>query len=296
MQKKTALHGVAFGLSAYGMWGFFPLYFHQLSHVPAADIISNRAVWGCLFVALILLFTRQWRGAVTAARSSRALGLLATAMLLIGANWLVFMIAVERQQVVASSLGYFLTPLVNVLLALVILKERLNWKEWVAVGLAVVAVFNEILALGELPWISLVLAATFGTYGLVRKKIQVDVISGLFLETLLMLPLAVFYAAWQGRTGHVVFGGHDASTELLLALSGVLTALPLLAFAAAAQRLGLAALGMLMYINPTLQFATAVLHFGEPLQPARLVTFGLIWLGLAVYSWSAWQKYRPATA
>lgn len=293
MQNNTALHGVIFGLTAYGMWGFFPLFFRLLSQVPAADVISNRALWGCLFVALLLSAGRRWPRVLAALRSVRTLGWLVLAMLLIGANWLIFVLAVERQQVVASSLGYFLTPLVNVLLALVVLKERLNAREWLAIGLAVAAVGNEILVLGRLPWISLALAVTFGAYGLVRKKLPIDILSGLFLETLLMLPLAAAYALWQAQSGHAVFSGHDTTTLLLLATSGLLTALPLLAFAAAAQRLNLATLGMLMYINPTLQFATAVVHFGEPLQPARLVTFGLIWLGLLVYSWSAWQKYRP---
>lgn len=293
MHDKTALHGVAYGLTAYGMWGFFPLFFHLLRHLPAADIISNRALWGCVFVALALSLFRQWTGVLAAARQARTLALLSLAMLLIGANWLIFVIAVESRQVVASSLGYFLTPLVNVLLALLVLKERLNRLEWLAVGLALAAVGNEIVALGRLPWISLALAVTFGAYGLVRKKVQVGVLGGLFLETLLMLPLAGLFALWQAQAGHAVFGGHDATTQLLLAASGLLTALPLLAFAAAAQRLNLATLGMLMYINPTLQFVTAVVYFGEPLQPARLATFGLIWLGLLVYSWSAWQKYRP---
>ena len=290
---NPALQGVAYGLAAYAMWGFFPLFFRLLSQVPAADVISNRALWGCVVVALLLFAGRRWAHVAAALRRVRTLAWLVLAMLLIGSNWLVFVLAVERHQVMASSLGYFLTPLVSVLLALLVLKERLNALEWLAVALAVVAVGNEIAVLGRLPWISLVLAATFGAYGLVRKKLPIDALSGLFLETLLMLPLAAFYALWQAKSGHAVFTGHATATQLLLVTSGLLTALPLLAFAAAAQRLNLATLGMLMYINPTLQFLTAVVHFGEPLQPARLVTFGLIWLGLAAYSWSAWQKYRP---
>ncbi|MGB5208272.1 MAG: EamA family transporter RarD, partial [Azonexus sp.] len=217
---------------------------------------------------------------------------LALAALLVGSNWLMFLWAVANQQVVASSLGYFLTPLVNVLLGLVVLKERLNRLEWVAVGLAVAAIANEVIALGSLPWVSLFLAATFGTYGLVRKQVPVDALTGLWLETLAMLPVCGLYALWMAQGGHMVFALQDTSTAILLIGAGIITALPLMAFAAATQRLDLATVGMLMYINPTMQFVTAIWLFGEPLQPARLVSFALIWIGLFVFSWSMWEKYR----
>jgi chloramphenicol-sensitive protein RarD len=162
----------------------------------------------------------------------------------------------------------------------------------VSVGLALAAIGNEVVALGALPWISLLLAGTFGCYGLVRKQVPVDAISGLWLETLAMLPAGLLYALWQAHAGHAVFGGHDAVTLVLLVGAGILTALPLMAFAAAARRLDLATVGMLMYINPTLQFLTAVWVFDEPLQAARVATFSLIWAGLLVFSWSAWRKVR----
>jgi chloramphenicol-sensitive protein RarD len=286
--------GIGFGLLAYGMWGFFPLFFRQLSHVSPMDVLSNRAAWAFLFVGALLTLRGQWGKVATVFRTWRHLAMLAIAALLIGTNWLVFLWAVANQRVVASSLGYFLTPLVSVLLALLVLKERLNRLEWISVALALIAMANEIVALGSLPWVSLVLAGTFGTYGLVRKKLPVDSISGLWLETLAMLPVCALYALWQADNGHAVFTGHDLTTALLLACAGALTALPLMAFAAATQRLDLASVGMLMYINPTLQFFTAVWIFGEPMQSERLVSFGLIWLGLLVFSWSAWKKYRQA--
>jgi chloramphenicol-sensitive protein RarD len=286
--------GLAYGLIAYAIWGFFPLYFRQLELVSPLDILSNRAAWACVFVGLLLTLRGRWQQVRAVFRMPRQLALLALAALLVGSNWLVFLWAVANQQVVASSLGYFLTPLVNVLLGLLVLKERLNRLEWLAVALAVVALANEILALGSLPWVSLFLAATFGTYGLVRKQVPVDAISGLWLETLAMLPLCLLYALWQAQAGHAVFAGGDLPTNALLAGAGVLTALPLMAFAAATQRLDLATVGMLMYINPTLQFLTAIWVFGEPLQTARLVSFTLIWCGLFVFSWSAWRKYRNA--
>jgi chloramphenicol-sensitive protein RarD len=289
---NRALAGVAYGLLAYGIWGFFPLYFHQLNHVAPMDILANRALWACVFVGFLLLITRQWGKVRQILGRPRQLAMLALAALLVGSNWLVFLWAVGNQQVVAASLGYFLTPLVNVLLGLVVLKERLNGKEKLAIGLAGLALLNEIILLGGMPWVSLFLAATFGTYGLVRKQIPVDALSGLWLETLVMLPVCFAYALWQAQSGHAVFVLDDLSTASWLVGAGVLTALPLIAFAAATQRLNLATVGMLMYINPTMQFLTAIYIFGEPLQAGKLITFTLIWLGLAIFSISMWKKIR----
>ncbi len=293
MNTSRQLAGVGFGLLAYGIWGFFPLFFRQLAHVSPMDVLSNRAVWACLFVGLLLSLRRQWHKVVAVFGSWRQLLMLVIAASLIGTNWLVFLWAVANQQVVASSLGYFLTPLVNVVFGLAVLKERLNRLEWLSVALALAAIANEVLAIGSLPWVSLILAGTFGTYGLVRKRLPVDAVSGLWLETLAMLPVCGLYAWWQAKNGQPVwFAGHDLTTTGLLVAAGALTALPLLAFAAATQRLDLATVGMLMYINPTLQFVTAIWLFGEPMRVAQLLSFGLIWLGLLVFSWSAWGKYR----
>ena len=289
---NPALAGVGYGLLAYGIWGFFPLYFHQLNHVAPMDILANRALWACVFVGFLLLITRQWGKVRQILGRPQQLAMLALAALLVGSNWLVFLWAVGNQQVVAASLGYFLTPLVNVLLGLVVLKEKLNGKEKLAIGLAGLALLNEIILLGGMPWVSLFLAATFGTYGLVRKQIPVDALSGLWLETLVMLPVCFAYALWQAQIGHAVFVLDDLSTASWLMGAGVLTALPLIAFAAATQRLNLATVGMLMYINPTMQFLTAIYIFGEPLQTGKLITFALIWLGLAIFSVSMWKKMR----
>ena len=292
MNPKNQLAGIGFGLLAYGIWGFFPLYFRQLAHISPMDVLSNRAVWGCLFVTLLLTLRQGWGKVLAVFRTPRQFAMLALAALLVASNWLMFLWAVAHQQVVASSLGYFLTPLVNVLLGLVVLKERLNKLEWISVGLALAAIANEVISLGSLPWVSLFLAATFGTYGLVRKQVPVDAVSGLWLETLAMLPVCGIYALWMAQSGHQVFVPNDVLTASLLIGAGILTALPLMFFAAATQRLDLATVGMLMYINPTMQFITAIWIFGEPLQTARLVSFGLIWLGLLIFSWSMWQKLR----
>jgi len=292
MNHKNHLAGIGFGLLAYGIWGFFPLYFRQLSHISPMDVLSNRAVWGCIFVTVLLTLRQRWSKVLAVFKMPRQLAMLALAALLVGSNWLMFLWAVANQQVVASSLGYFLTPLVNVLLGLVVLKERLNKLEWISVGLAVAAIFNEVISLGSLPWVSLFLAATFGTYGLVRKQVPVDAISGLWLETLAMLPVCGIYALWMAQSGHQVFAPESGLTAILLIGAGILTALPLMFFAAATQRLDLATVGMLMYINPTMQFITAIWIFGEPMQMARLVSFGLIWIGLFIFSGSMWRKMR----
>jgi len=292
MSSDRQLAGVGFGLLAYGIWGFFPLFFRQLSQLSPMDVLSNRAVWAFVLVGGLLTLRRQWPMVAAVFGNGRHLAMLAVAALLIGSNWLVFLWAVANQQVMASSLGYFLTPLVNVLLGLLVLKERLNRLEWFSVALALLAIANEVVALGSLPWVSLVLATTFGTYGLVRKQLPVDAISSLWLETLAMLPACGLYALWQAQHAHAVFSGHDLRTTLLLISAGAITALPLMAFAAATQRLKLVTVGMLMYINPTLQLLTAVWVFGEPMSSARLLSFALIWSGLLVFSYSAWGKYR----
>uniref|UniRef100_Q47BT3 RarD protein n=1 Tax=Dechloromonas aromatica (strain RCB) TaxID=159087 RepID=Q47BT3_DECAR len=292
MSPKKQLAGIGYGLLAYVIWGFFPLYFHQLGAISPMDILSNRTAWAFVFVTILLTLRQRWKNVFALFSAPRHVIRLSIAAMLLGSNWLGFLWAVNHHQVVASSLGYFLTPLVNVLLGLLVLKERLNAKEWLAIALAIVAVGNELIALGTLPWISLFLAGSFGIYGLLRKQVPVDAISGLWLETMAMLPICLLYAGWQAQQGHAVFTLVDGTSTALLIGSGILTALPLMAFAAATQRLDLATVGMLMYINPTMQFVTAIFVFGEPLQPARLASFALIWLGLFIFSWSAWEKYR----
>ena len=297
MSGRPSAAGIACGLAAYGIWGFFPLYFHQLAAVPPLDVLTHRALWACLFVALLLTLTGGWPKVRSVLATPGQPGRLALAALLVGSNWLIFLWAVGRQQVIESSLGYFLTPLVNVLLGLVVLKERLSRHEGIAVGLAVAAIAHEVFVLGTLPWVSLALAATFGTYGLVRKQVPVEALPGLWLETLVMLPPCLLHVLWQAQQGHAVFALGAGSTvsaaeQGFLLGAGVVTAVPLLFFAAATRRLDLATVGMLMYINPTLQFLTAVVLFDEPLQPARLFSFGMIWLGLAFFSVGLWQKTR----
>lgn len=294
--SSEATQGVAFGLSAYLMWGCFPLFFALFDGVPAWEILIHRIVWSCLFLLSLIIVLRRIAPVRQALGKPHRLGRVLACALLIALNWGIYIYAVESRQVLQASLGYFLTPLVNVGLGVLILRERMATLQGVAVGLAGLAIAIQLVGLEELPWITLLLAFSFGVYGLLRKQVPLDGLSGLFVETLLLLPLALLALGWLSHLGMSHFAGEPRNTWLLV-ISGVITALPLLAFAGAARRLRLATLGFLMYLNPTIQFFIALLVFGETLQPLQLATFILIWAALALYSWSAWQSHkRPSLA
>ncbi|GKW48055.1 EamA family transporter RarD [Halomonas sp. NCCP-2165] len=290
-QAREARSGVGFGLAAYLMWGCFPLFFALFEGVPAWEILIHRVLWSCFFLIGLVSLLGRWAPIRAALAEPRRLGRVLGCAVLIGINWGLYIYAVESRQVLQASLGYFMTPLVNVALGLLVLRESMSRLQGAAVALAVAAIALQLLLLGELPWISLTLALTFGTYGLLRKQVPLDGLSGLFVETLLLLPLGLLALAWLSAVGASHFG-EGAEVSALLVASGVITALPLLAFAGAARRLRLATLGFLMYLNPSVQFAIALLVFREPLSTVQLGTFVLIWLGLALYSFAAWQAHR----
>ncbi|QTF91053.1 EamA family transporter RarD [Halomonas sp. BM-2019] len=288
--------GVAFGLGAYLAWGCFPLFFALFEGVPAFEILVHRILWSCLFLVGLVSLLGRWPPIRKALGEPRRLGHVLGCAILIAVNWGLYIYAVETRHVLQASLGYFMTPLVNVALGMLVLRESMHRLQAVAVGLATFAILVQLLLLGELPWISLALAFSFGTYGLLRKQVPLDGLSGLFVETLLLLPLALLALLWlsQAELSHFLAG---TEVTLLLMASGVVTALPLLAFAGAARRLRLATLGFLMYINPSIQFLIALAVFREPLSAVQLTTFLLIWAALALYSWSAWQgRSRPSVA
>lgn len=293
-RDREAAQGVAFGLAAYVMWGCFPLFFALFEGIPAFEVLIHRVVWSCLFLVALITLMRRWAPIHQALAAPRRLGRVLGCALLIGINWGLYIYSVETRQVFQASLGYFLTPLVNVALGMLVLRERMAARQGVAVALAGVAIVIQLILLGELPWISLTLAFSFGTYGLLRKQVPLDGLSGLFVETLLLLPLGLIALGWLTAVELSHFLEGTRSTLLLMA-SGAITALPLLAFAGAARRLRLATLGFLMYLNPSIQFFIALLVFREPLAPTQLASFVLIWASLALYSWSAWQG-RPRTA
>ncbi|MAO12084.1 MULTISPECIES: EamA family transporter RarD [Marinobacter] len=294
MHSKTPVNpettkGVLYGLAAYTLWGSFPLYFALFQGIPAWEVLIHRVIWSCLFLAIVISLLTRWPAVIAALKQPKRLGFVLGCAVFIALNWGVYIYAVETRHVLQASLGYFLTPLVNVAMGLLILGERISRLQVVAVTLAAVAILYQFVLLGELPWITLVLAFSFGTYGLMRKKVELDGLSGLFVETLLLLPLGLVTLAWLSSEGLSHFGGTSYSTLLLLS-SGAVTAIPLLAFAGAARRLKLSTVGFLMYINPTIQFLIALFVFHEPLSTAKLVSFSMIWVALGIYSWSAWDQ------
>ncbi|WP_110665404.1 EamA family transporter RarD [Salinicola halophilus] len=283
--------GVGLGLLAYTLWGCFPLFFALFGAVPAAEVLLHRILWSCVFLMGVVTLLGRWPGVCVGIRRPGTLLPVAGCAVLIATNWGLFIYAVETSRVLQASLGYFITPLVNIGLGMLALRERLGRWQAVAIGFAVGGIVLQLIWLGRLPWISLALAATFGTYGLLRKRIALDGLSALLAETALLAPVTLGAFAWLTATGTSHFT-QSVSTGALLITSGVVTTLPLLAFAGAARRLRLATLGFLMYVNPSLQFLIALVVFDEPLSQAQSATFVLIWIGLAIYSVSTWRAHR----
>ena len=296
--------GVLAGAAAYTLWGFFPLYLRALSEVSAWQITAHRVVWSCGLLLAICAVTGQL-GALRTLRvikDGRTVGIYLGLALLLGVNWLTFVWAVNSGRAVEASLGYFINPLVNVLLGMVFLGERLRRGQWLAVGLAAAGViyltvrspFGGTSRIGGPPWVALVLAVTFGFYGLVKKRSPLGALPGLTLETTLMLPAALAYLGWAELNGAGAFGRGGAGIDLLLAGTGAVTAAPLLLFAVAALKVPLTTLGLLQYISPSIQFINGVLLFGEPFTAERAVGYGLTWLALAVFTLDGLRQQKFA--
>ncbi|MBM7807252.1 chloramphenicol-sensitive protein RarD [Geodermatophilus bullaregiensis] len=286
--------GTAAGLSAYGLWGVFPLYFPLLEPAGGLEIVAHRVVWSLLFVALLLTVLRRWSLVRAAVTDLRTMLVLAGASVLIAANWLVFVYGVNSGHVVETSLGYFINPLVSVLLGVVVFAERLRPLQWTAVALAAVAVGVLTVDYGRPPWIALTLAGTFGSYGLLKKLVRVEAAPGLFVETAVavvpaLAVLGVLHASGQGTAG-TAGTGH----LLLLLSSGIATAVPLLLFAAAARRIPLSTVGLLQYLTPLMQLAIGVFVFSEPMPPARLAGFAIVWAALVVLTVDSLRSARAA--
>lgn len=278
--------GLLLGTGAFFLWGAMPLYFPLLEPARPLEIIAHRVVWSLIFCLVLLAATRQLRGFVIALRTPRTLGVLAVAAVLIVTNWTVYVYGVLSGHVLDAALGYFINPLVTVLLAVTVLRERLRPAQWVAVGVGGAAVVVISTGAGGLPWIALVLAASFGLYGLVKNRVgrTVEALPGLAVETAVLTPVALVYLGWLGATGAGTFGTEGAGHALLLASAGVVTALPLLLFSAAARRLPLSVVGLLQYLGPALQFVFGLLVFHEHMSPTRWAGFALVWLALVVLS------------
>ncbi|MES2613033.1 MAG: EamA family transporter RarD [Pseudomonadota bacterium] len=288
--------GILCASLAYVAWGLLPLYFRQVADVPALEVVVHRTAWALMFLLVVLGLRRQWAWLPALLRQPRVVLAFGLSALLLSSNWLTYVWAVQNQHVVDASLGYFILPLVNVAMGFFFLHERPRRGQWLAVAVAATGVLWLTVQTGRLPWIALVLALTFGVYGLLRKLAPLGALEGLTLETLMLAPLALGAMAWWAWQGKGVLVQGDAAHIGWLALAGPLTAIPLLLFAAGARRLPLATLGILQYISPSLQFALGVWLFHEPLQASRLAGFVLIWAALVVYSLEGWWQLRVGAA
>jgi chloramphenicol-sensitive protein RarD len=288
--------GYLYGLTAYVMWGFFPIYFKHLRPSPPLEILAHRVVWSVVFVALLLTVARHWRFLGRIVRTPRLLGGVSLAALLIGVNWGTYIYGVNSSRVVETALGYFITPLVVIVLGVTVLGERLRPLQWAAVGIGGVAVAILTIDYGHLPYIALILAASFGTYGLVKKRMSLPPAEGLFVESAVLMLPALAFLTWLNLTGGAEFGHVSVLHTTLMLIAGVLTAIPLLLFAGAANRVPLVGLGILQYVAPILQLAVGLLIYHEPMPPARLAGFGLVWLALIIFTADGIRSARTRAA
>ncbi|MFF5172737.1 EamA family transporter RarD [Micromonospora sp. NPDC000089] len=276
--------GYLYGVAAYLIWGFFPLYLKLLRPAGPIEILAHRIVWSVVFVALLLAALRNVGFLRALARRPRTLAGIAVAAALIAVNWGTYIYGVNSDRVVETALGYFINPLVSVLLGVFVLRERLRPAQWAALGVGAAAVAVLTVDYGRLPYLALTLAVSFGGYGLIKKRLALPPAEGLFVESAVLALPALAYLGWLARGGNSTFGHVSAGHTALLVLAGAATAIPLLLFAGAANRLPLSALGMLQYLAPILQLGCGVLIFHEPMPPARLAGFAMVWLALVIFT------------
>ena len=293
--------GALYGATAYLLWGVFPLYFPLLEPSGAVEVLAHRISWSLAVMAVVVLVFRKGASIRRVVADRRRLAQISVAAVLLGVNWGVYIYGVTSDRVVETSLGYFINPLVTVLLGVFVLRERLRTAQWAALGLAFVAVLVLSVENGRPPWIALILAFSFGTYGLLKKTARVGAVEGLAVETAVLAPIALAYLVVLGARGDSTFAGEGVGHATLIALSGLITAVPLLFFGAAASRVPLTTLGLLQYLAPTLQFLLGVLVFQEPLGLAKLLGFVLVWIALAAFtadlvSHTLWVRVRVPVA
>lgn len=276
--------GILFGIGAYGLWGMLPLYFLILLPATAVEIVANRVLWSLIFCALLLTVLRSWTKVRSAFADPRVLGTLTAAGLLIAVNWLVYTYGVTNGHAIEASLGYFINPIVSVLLGVFVLREKLRPLQWIAVGMGLVAVVVLAVGYGNVPWIALALAFSFGFYGFVKKRVgpSVDAVTSLSVETAVLTPIAAGVMIWLTLSDGATLTTEGPGHFWIMAASGVITAVPLIFFGAAARRLPLTTIGMLQYLAPVLQFILALTVFGEDMPLERWIGFGLVWVGLAL--------------
>ena len=286
--------GIIYAALAFLCWGLFPIYFHALGDVPPLQILAHRMLWSLGFLLVVLVLRRQWKW-LNVVRQPRVFFSFVLSAVLLSANWLVYIWSVTNHHVIEASLGYFINPLVNIMLGYLILKERLRTIQWVAIAIAALGVSWLTWQTGTVPWIALFLAFSFGSYGLLRKTAALGALEGLSFETIVLFPLAAAYVIWLTVNGQNVFINTDSdTTRVLLVMAGPLTAIPLLLFASGARRIPLSILGLLQYLSPTLQFLLGVWLFKEAFTADRLVGFALIWSALILFAGEGLLRRPPA--
>jgi chloramphenicol-sensitive protein RarD len=290
--------GLAYGLAAYGLWGLMPLYFAAVAGVRPLELLAHRVAWSALLLAAVLTAGRRWGRVRDCLASPRTRALLLASSVCIACNWYLFIWGVERHEVVQNSLGFFINPLLNVVLGVALFRERLRPAAWLALALACAGLVYLVVEQGRWPWIAFGLAGSFALYGLIRKVAPVDGLIGLTVETLFLLPAALAFLAWWQAQPAASFGRIDAQLDLLLVASGAVTATPLMLFGEAARRLRLSTLAFIQYLAPSFQLLLAVTVLGEPFGQARLVSFALIWLALLLVSVDSvlLRRRRPPSA
>ncbi|MBN7821502.1 EamA family transporter RarD [Bowmanella yangjiangensis] len=291
MTDRSAQTGVLLAIAAYTMWGIAPMYFKLLLDVPAPDILLHRIVWSMLILLVLVLALGQLPKVRQAISNPKVMKVLLISGLLLGGNWLLFIWAINNDHLLDASLGYYINPLLNVALGRIFLGERLRKLQKYAVALALSGVVILVVSFGQVPWIALALAGSFGIYGLLRKQVAVDSLPGLMLETLLMMPFAIAYWIWLASPASNMFANSWDMNSILIC-AGIVTTAPLLCFTAAARRIMYSTLGFFQYIGPSIMFVLAVFLYNEPLHQERLITFALVWAGLALFSFDSYRHFR----
>ncbi|QQX79980.1 EamA family transporter RarD [Shewanella sp. KX20019] len=292
MQDTEHRNGIAFAICAYTLWGFAPLYFKLLTDVSAAEILLHRVLWSFVFMGLLMSLFGGFSRVRQLLRNPKQLAVLCVTSLLIAANWLLFIWAVNNDHMLDASLGYFINPLVNVFLAMLFLGERLRKLQWAAVSLAAIGVSVQLISFGSIPFVSLALAGSFACYGLLRKKVNVDAKTGLLVETAILMPIALIYLLSNMGDSMTHLLNNDMHLNLLLLAAGIVTTVPLLCFAAAAVRIPFTMLGFFQYIGPSIMFILAVNLFNEPFDMEKGITFAFIWAALVLFTIDMFYKRK----
>lgn len=284
--------GIFYAFGAYAWWGFFPLYWKLLKHVPALQLIGHRIVWSFVSLIFVIIILGQWKTFKDSLLNLRVLGLYLIAAVLIAINWFLYVWAVNAGYIVETSLGYFINPLISVLIGVIFFRESLKLWQWIPIGLAAIGVLYLTLSLGSVPWIALTLAFSFGFYGMVKKVATLSSLHGLSLETLILLIPAIVFLVISENSGNGAFMHSNFLTDILIIGAGMITTIPLLMFASAAKRIPLSLIGILQYIAPTIQFLLGVLFFHEPFSMSQFIGFCFVWAALVIFGFNSFSSYR----